>query len=55
MTLMWLNWSVAIINATSQLLDIYRLLFAKNDIVSSSFLLEYERRQMHIDKNRKFL
>ena len=25
MMLMWLNWSVAIINATLQLLDIYRL------------------------------
>ena len=29
-------------------------LFPHNDIVSSSFLLENERQQMQIDKNRKF-
>ena len=28
---MWLNWSVATINATLQLLDIYRLAESKNE------------------------
>ena len=29
MGLTWLNWSVAIINATLQLLDIYRIVFSR--------------------------
>ena len=37
--MMWLNWSVATINATLQLLDIYRLVF--NSAVISKYGLGY--------------
>ena len=46
-TMMWLNWSVATINATLQLLDIYR--FEANEIgdwqVKNFFFLKQKKKK----------